>query len=82
MTPEPTEPPPASAPRSGRLSLLQVLSSVAASFFGVQSSRNRERDFSRGRALQFVVMGLIMTTVFVLTVWAAVAWVMRSAGQT
>jgi len=79
MPTKPAEPSPPSSPSSGRLSLLQMLSSVAASFFGVQSSRNRERDFSRGRAVHFVVLGLIMTTVFVLTVWAAVAWVMHSA---
>ena len=43
----------------------QAAGSVLAAFFGVQSGRNRQRDFSRGRPAQYLVMGLVMTVVLV-----------------
>lgn len=46
---------------------LQVALSVIAAAFGVQSSRNRERDFSHGDPLTFIVAGLVFTALFVLT---------------
>jgi len=45
--------------------LWQVIASVSASFFGVQSSKNRERDFKHGKAAHFIVIGLLATGVFV-----------------
>jgi len=50
------------------LTLRQMISSVFAAAFGVQSSRNRERDFSRGKPLHFIVLGVIFTALFVLAV--------------
>lgn len=61
--------------------LLQEIASVLASFFGVQSSRNRRRDFTRGSPLRFVVLGLLMTAGFVLLVYTAVQLVIRSVGS-
>ena len=46
------------------LSFFQMVSSVMASFIGVQSSENRERDFSRGKASQFIKVGILMTIVW------------------
>lgn len=48
-----------------RLSILQVIQSVAWAFFGVQSHRNRVRDFTAGQPLQFVIVGLLLTGVVV-----------------
>ncbi|SFF30356.1 Protein of unknown function [Fontimonas thermophila] len=62
------------------LTLWQTIVSVAASFFGVQSSQNRQRDFTRGKAGHFIVVGLIMTALFVLAVGLAVRLVLRHAG--
>lgn len=62
-----------------KLSLLQVFSSVIASFFGVRSNDKRERDFSQGRARDFIIVGLLLTVVFVLLVWGLVSLVMRLA---
>ena len=67
------------AEEPGKLSLLQVFGSVLASFFGVQKSVNRERDFSRGRARDFIIVGVILTILFVLTVWGLVRLVMHVA---
>lgn len=58
----------------------QVLASVLASMFGVQSSRNRERDFAQGGPWVYVAAGLLVTVVFVLTVWFVVRMVLKSAG--
>lgn len=47
------------------LSLWQIVSSTIAAAFGVQSSRNRERDFTRGRAIHFIIAGIVFTVLFV-----------------
>lgn len=60
--------------------LWQTIASVAASFFGVQSSRNRARDFSRGKPLHFIVIGLVLTVVFIAVIVTAVKFALRSAG--
>jgi hypothetical protein len=59
----------------------QVVASVAAAFFGVQSSKNRERDFKHGKAAHFIVVGLVATAVFVLAVVLAVRLALRQAGM-
>jgi hypothetical protein len=61
-------------------SLLQVLGSVLASMFGVQSNRRREQDFVHGKPSQYIVIGLLVTLVFILLVWGVVSLVMRLAG--
>jgi hypothetical protein len=61
-------------------SLMKVLGSVLASMFGVQSNRRREEDFTHGKPSQYVVIGLLVTLVFILTVWGVVSLVMRLAG--
>ena len=50
--------------RNENLSFRQMIGSVSASFFGVQSSRNRDRDFKRGRARDFILVGILMTSVW------------------
>ena len=61
-------------------SLLQVLGSVLSSMFGVQSNRRREQDFVHGKPSQYIVIGLLVTLVFILLVWGVVSLVMRLAG--
>ncbi|MCK5382159.1 MAG: DUF2970 domain-containing protein [Gammaproteobacteria bacterium] len=61
-------------------SLLGVLGSVLASMFGVQSNRRREEDFTHGKPSQYVIIGLLVTVVFVLTLWGVVSLVMKLAG--
>jgi hypothetical protein len=43
------------------LTLWQVVASVFAAGFGVQSKENKQRDFSRGKAVHFIIAGLILT---------------------
>jgi hypothetical protein len=60
--------------------LMEVLKSVLASMFGVQSNRNREKDFVHGKPSQYIVVGLLMTIAFILIIWGVVKLVMRLAG--
>ncbi len=48
--------------------ILQVMTSVLSAFFGVQSSKNKERDFKHGNHKVFAIVGIIMTLAFLLTV--------------
>lgn len=60
--------------------LLQVFKSVLAAFFGVQSEANRERDFTQGKPSQFILVGFLLTFVFVLLLFAIVKLVLTSVG--
>lgn len=46
----------------------QVMGSVLAAFFGVQSSKNKERDFKHGNHKVFIAVGIVMTLLFLFTV--------------
>ena len=61
------------------LSLPQVFGSVLSSFIGVQKNAVRERDFRRGRAREFILVGLLLTLLFILAVWGVVQLVLRVA---
>jgi hypothetical protein len=43
----------------------QVFQSVIAAFFGVQSNKNRRKDFAEGKPIHFIVAGVILTLVFI-----------------
>jgi len=62
-----------------RPSLLDVFKSVIASFFGVQSEKNRKRDFEKGEPVQFIVVGLILTIAFIFMMFAIVKLVISYA---
>ena len=49
------------------LSLLQVMGSVFAASFGVQSKENKIRDFSRGKPVHFIIAGVTITVMFLVT---------------
>ncbi len=63
------------------LNPLQVVSSVFAAGLGVQSSKNRERDFKQGRAGVFIAAGIIFTLLFIGAVFTVVQLVLKSAGD-
>lgn len=46
------------------LTLLQVMGSVFAAGFGVQSKENKVRDFTRGKPIHFIIAGLVFTIGF------------------
>lgn len=43
-----------------------MLHSVLAAALGVQSGKNRARDFTHGKASHFIALGVLFTLVFVL----------------
>lgn len=67
--------------RPRKPNLWQIIGSVLAAGFGVQSSRNRERDFKHGRAAVFLVMGVVFTALFVAAIYGVVNLVLSGSGQ-
>ncbi|MDG4550701.1 MAG: DUF2970 domain-containing protein [Candidatus Contendobacter sp.] len=63
-----------------RPSLIQVILSVLASFFGVQNRQNFERDFKHGKAAHYIVVGLVMTIVLIVVLASLVNLVLRVSG--
>jgi hypothetical protein len=66
---------------TGELTLLQTTWSVLASFFGVQSERNWHRDFTRGNPWAFIVVGVVITAVFIMVLLGIVSLILRSTGM-
>lgn len=60
-----------------RVGILQVIGSVLAAAFGVQSSKNRERDFKQGKFRNFIAAGIIFTALFIGTVYFIVSTVLE-----
>ena len=63
-----------------KVSPFALMGSVVASAFGVQTSKNRERDFQHGKFHHFVIAGIIFAVLFVLAVAGIVKIVMSNAG--
>ena len=61
-------------------SLWQVTKSVLSAMLGVQKSENYKRDFQHGKPSQYIVIGLIAVTVFILILVTVVKLVMSAAG--
>jgi hypothetical protein len=62
------------------LTLLEMLQSVLSAALGVQSGKNRARDFSRGKPSHFIILGVLFTAVFVLMIFGVVKLVLHLAG--
>ncbi|MFW0753737.1 DUF2970 domain-containing protein [Pseudomonas sp. H11T01] len=60
--------------------LWQMLQSVVAAAFGVQSGKNRARDFTHGKPSHFVILGILFTAVFALTLFGIVKLILHLAG--
>lgn len=55
-----------------------VVQSVLAAGIGVQSQANKERDFTHGKPLHFIVGGLIGTLLLVLSIWLLDQYLIKS----
>jgi len=51
-----------------RPSFFQVIGSVVSAAFGVQSTANRERDFTGGTAKPYIFAGIVFTLIFILAI--------------
>ena len=53
-------------------SFFQVIGSVVAAAFGVQSSANRERDFTGSSATPYILAGIAFTIIFIVAIISVV----------
>jgi hypothetical protein len=53
---------------------------VLAAFFGVQSHKNRTRDFTTGNPLVFIIVGVVMTLAFIGVLLLVVSLVLAHSG--
>lgn len=58
------------------LGIRAMIGSALAAGLGVQSSKNRKRDFEQGKAGAFIVAGIIFTALFIGGVYAVVSVVL------
>jgi hypothetical protein len=63
-----------------KISPFALMGSVVASAFGVQTSKNHERDFQHGKFHHFVIAGIVFAVLFVLAVAGIVKIVMSNVG--
>ncbi len=59
-------------------SLGSVIKSILAAAIGVQSNKNRERDFEEGNPLVFIIGGFVFTLLFIASVATVVGFVLSS----
>lgn len=59
------------------LTFRQMLQSVLAAALGVQSGKNRARDFARGKPSHFILLGLGFTAIFVLIILGVVKLILH-----
>ena len=64
-----------------KLSWLSMIQSVFAAIFGIQSDKNRQKDFKKGDASQFMMLGIIAVVGIMITMAVLVSSVLDSAGQ-
>lgn len=61
------------------LTLWEMLQSVLSAALGVQSGKNRSRDFSRGKPSHFILLGVLFTALFVIVLLVTVKLILHLA---
>ena len=61
------------------LTLAQMFGSALAAMVSVQTKEKRERDFAKGKASHFIIVGVVLTALFVLAMAGIVTLVMTVA---
>jgi hypothetical protein len=67
-------------PAKKKLAWWQIAHTVAAATFGVQSTKNLDRDLAHGSPRVFIIAGIVGTLLFVLAVAFVVGLVLRASG--
>ena len=67
-------------PQEQKPSLGSIILSTLSAFIGIQSSKNRERDFAKGNFKAYVISGLIFTVLFITSIVMLVKFILRQAG--
>jgi len=58
-------------------SFWDIVLSVLAAMFGVQTEKNRQRDFNQKSGLPYIVVGVLFIILFVITIFFIVSMVMK-----
>lgn len=58
-----------------------IILSTLSAFIGIQSSKNRERDFAKGNFKAYVISGLIFTVLFITAIVTLVKYLIAHAGS-
>lgn len=66
---------------NGNRGFLGLIQSTLAAIFGIQSDKNREQDFKKGDASQFITMGILAAITIVVTMIIVVNSVLDSAAK-
>ena len=72
---------PAKPAEPASLGLFTVLASVFRAWFGVQTEKNRERDFNSNDPTSFIFAGVVFAIIMIIGVLIAVHFALASAGQ-
>ena len=64
------------SPVKPKVKLWSVVTSILAAGIGVQSNKNREKDFQEGSPLAFIIGGFVFTLLFIVTVATIVGFVL------
>lgn len=64
--------------KSNKPSLGAVIKSILAAGIGVQSDKNRTRDFEQGNPLTFIIGGIVFTLLFIATLALVVGFVLSN----
>ena len=62
-----------------KLSFWRIVQSTLAGAIGVQSNKNRERDFNNGNIWVYIISGIVFTVLFILTITTVVRIAISSA---
>lgn len=71
---------PSSEDDTNKPSLWQVIKSVAAAAFGVQTQAAHRRDFTQGSPGVYIIVGVVFTVLFVIVLVVIVNVVLETSG--
>ena len=69
---------PKSSESKQKPNLISVVKSILAAGIGVQSDKNRTRDFEQGNPLVFIIGGIVFTLLFITIVATVVGFVLSN----
>ena len=58
--------------------LIVVVKSILAAGIGVQSNKNRTRDFEQGNPLVFIIGGIVFTLLFIASIATVIGFVLSN----
>jgi len=55
--------------KKNKLNFFEIILSILSSFIGIQSDKNRKRDFANGNSTYFIIFGIIITIIFIILLY-------------